>query len=249
MDKANLPSDAVGYVCVSANVPYEIFENLQMANIHVLSIPCAKNITSPIASHADLIIHHLGNNEFVCEPTLYNFLKKDFANVGIDAVFHKGKNKLKNDYPNDCFYNVARIGDFVFENTKITDKVILDFDDKNYTKKIHINQGYAKCNICVVRENALITSDESVFKAATENGFDVLKIESGHIELNGYDYGFIGGASGLLSRDILAFCGEISHHPDGEKIKSFLRNYNMYPVSLKKGDLIDIGSVLPIAYH
>lgn len=243
---ANLPQKNIGYVCISEKTPKSILLSLKQMNITPIFVPSAKDISSPVSSHADVILHHLYKNHFVCEPTLYEYFKKVFNRT--DIVLNKGGLKVNNTYPSDCAYNAARIKDYLFANIKNTDKTILDFKGNVYTKKININQGYAKCSICIVNENALITSDESIFTAATNNGFDVLKIRCGYIEIEKYDYGFIGGTSGLLSKDILAFCGDLKHHPDADNIRAFLRNFNVYPISLKNGALCDIGSILPIAY-
>ena len=75
----------------------------------------------------------------------------------------------------------------------------------------------------------------------------MLKIQKGFISLPGYDYGFIGGCCGKLSKNILAFTGKIESHPDYNNIKDFCRNYNVNVLSLTNDDLLDIGGILPIA--
>ena len=41
---------------------------------------------------------------------------------------------------------------------------------------INVKQGYAKCSICVVSDNAIITADKGIAKAAIQNRIDVLEI-------------------------------------------------------------------------
>ena len=65
--------------------------------------------------------------------------------------------------------------------------------------RVNVSQGYAKCSTCVVGEDAIITYDRGIAKAADAAGMDVLVIEPGHVDLPGYDTGFIGGASGLVT--------------------------------------------------
>ena len=97
-----------------------------------------------------------------------------------------------------------------------------------------------------VDENSLITDDLSIYNAAIGFGLDALLVRKGCVRLDGFDTGFIGGCCGKLAKDMLAFCGDIANHPDYTKINSFLRERNVYPHSLFGGELIDIGSVIPI---
>lgn len=244
LKEANLPDKRVGLVCVSEDIKESLKMNISKLGINQIYAPQIKNIESPVRSHADVMLHHLKADSFVCEPTVFDYFKKEFEKYDINLIC--GKTVAESKYPRDCYYNAARVGDCVFMN--IADSSILDFDKRNYTRKINVKQGYAKCSICIVSNKALITSDEGIYKAATENGFDVLKIQSGYIKIEGYDHGFIGGATGLLSNDVLGFCGDLKTHPDNQNISAFLRNYNVYPENLDKGILQDIGSILPIAY-
>jgi hypothetical protein len=63
------------------------------------------------------------------------------------------------------------------------------------------------------------------------------------IELKGLDYGFIGGASGLISPNLLAFAGDITAHPDFDKIEKFLFKNGINIKILDDGPLMDIGTI------
>ena len=116
---------------------------------------------------------------------------------------------------------------------------------KENLKIINANQGYTKCSTCIVNENAIITSDKSIYKSC-RNEMDVLLIRKGYIELPGTDYGFIGGSSFKYNRNTLVFTGNIELHPDYESIKSFAQNHNVELLSLTENTMIDIGSIIPI---
>ena len=73
-----------------------------------------------------------------------------------------------------------------------------------------------------------------------------LKIRDGFIELPGYNYGFIGGACGLISPYKLAFAGDVTRHPDYLAIKTFLHSQKVEAICLHDGNLFDIGGILPI---
>ena len=113
---------------------------------------------------------------------------------------------------------------------------------------IPVKQGYAKCSLCIVSENAVITADEGLAYTLCRAGLDVLKIIPGCIRLPGYGYGFIGGCCGKLDAATMAFAGDPLTHPDGKKILSFMERHGVKPRNLLgQGEkLIDIGSILPV---
>ncbi|MBQ8808196.1 MAG: hypothetical protein IJZ81_02690 [Clostridia bacterium] len=75
---------------------------------------------------------------------------------------------------------------------------------------------------------------------------EVLLITNDSILLPGYKNGFFGGCCGLGGSDVLLVNGDIKTHPDYEKIVNFLQCKGIYIKNLKKGNIIDIGSILPL---
>ena len=78
--------------------------------------------------------------------------------------------------------------------------------------------------------------------AARENA-RVLLIEKGHIELPGFDYGFIGGAS-FVYEDKVIFFGNIERHPDFENIKDFIEATEYELIYNNSIPLTDIGGAV-----
>lgn len=116
---------------------------------------------------------------------------------------------------------------------------------ENFNKEIvAVRQGYARCSAAVVAEKAFITADESIYRAAVNIGYDVLKIREGYIKLPGYSYGFIGGCSVLLDKNQLFFTGDIKRHPDYDAIKSFAANHGVFLNILDNCALTDIGGMV-----
>ena len=97
-----------------------------------------------------------------------------------------------------------------------------------------------------VAGNSVITSDDGIYLSCLKNNVPVLKICQGHIRLDGYDYGFIGGASGQISDNTIFFAGDITVHPDFEKISEFLKFNNIKFLSVPKVPLVDVGSVIEL---
>ena len=123
---------------------------------------------------------------------------------------------------------------------------------------VDVPQGYSRCCCLPVDDTSFITSDRGIEKALTAAGADVLLIEKGHIELPGFDYGFIGGCAGHImvpsnddscygERQAILFNGDISSHPDYERITAFINERGIDITYFKDYQLTDIGSIITAA--
>ena len=184
----------------------------------------------PLCYHPDMFCFKSKKNKWV-------FYEGITHGLNIDAV--TVKSPVSCVYPRDIGLNAAVVGDYLICNVKYTDETVLEHADKI----IDVKQGYAKCSVCMVDENSIITSDAGIYSAAKKNNIEVLLISKGHITLDGYNYGFIGGCSGLISKNKLAFTGSIAVHPDYEKIKKFCEGRGVEIVSLSNEKLYDYGSM------
>ena len=186
-------------------------------------------------------MHYNKDTVFVLKEctSLKENLKKYFPNV-----IEISKN-IEKDYPNNVMLNCVVLNGKLICNTKTIADEVLQMAIKDNLKIINVNQGYTKCSTCIVNENAIITSDKSIYKSC-RNEMDVLLIRQGYIKLSGTDYGFIGGSSFKYNRNTLVFSGNIKLHPDYESIKSFAQNHNVELLSLTENTMIDIGSIIPI---
>ena len=94
-----------------------------------------------------------------------------------------------------------------------------------------------------VDENAIITYDRGIAAKAVKAGLEVLTIESGHVLLEGYETGFIGGASGRIGDEIV-FNGDLRKHPDFRAITEFVEGRGLKVRYFPGHDLTDIGSII-----
>lgn len=204
----------------------------------------SRNLPKSISSHADMLFCDLGGGECITENVdgylLWHLKRHGFK-------IHSVSEKLQPKYPYDVALNNIVTENFIIASEYADSRILKTAAERNIPL-IKVKQGYVKCSVCLVNSNALITSDENIAFECQKNNIDVLKIRPGYIELPGYNYGFIGGCSGLLSPDTLSFTGDIRTHPDSENIISFCRNYGVNILSLTNKDypLLDIGSVLPL---
>lgn len=239
--KPNLPEENAKIVVMSTNNK-ELVKRVEELGVKVLSSENLSKLLIFEQYHTDLqFLHYNKDTVFVLKEctSLKENLKKYFPNV-----IEISKN-IEKDYPNNVMLNCVVLNDKLICNIKTIADEVLQMAIKDNLKIINANQGYTKCSTCIVNENAIITSDKSIYKSC-RNEMDVLLIRQGYIELSGTDYGFIGGSSFKYNRNTVVFTGNIELHPDYESIKSFAQNHNAELLSLTENKIIDIGSIIPI---
>jgi hypothetical protein len=214
-------------------------------DISIISTLAHPDVYPAIAYHPDIMLHHIGDNIIVYAPNTPISMIEALREIGFEMK--RGAIFLGNKYPHSIAYNVARVGNYAFHNTKYTDPVIKELLYERGIEFIHINQGYSKCLICIVNQNSIITSDMEIYKKASEIGLDVLLIEPDKaIRLEPFDMGFLGGATGLIGKNKLAFAGDLRFHKNFREILSFLSLKAVDVVMLNDERLIDIGSIIPL---
>lgn len=241
----NLPRKKVKRVIVDYRTDKEIIFSLENLGITVYLSCEIPALYDSVKGHTDMSICHIGKNSFVCEPTSYDYYASTLKLDGINLI--KGFAHLTSTYPHDIAYNIAQVSaEKAFHRVAFTDINIIK--NSLCSKYINVAQGYSKCNVCVVAENAIMTQDESIYINAQKHGINALKIANGNIFLKGFDYGFIGGATGLISNDILAITGNVENLVDYGKIVDFCAIYGVKVYSLTDKIPVDIGSIIPITY-
>lgn len=242
----NLPTKNVKLVILDAKA-VKAAEELKKLGINTLITKSIKTFDKYISTHPDMQICHIGENKFFFTSLTENYYMEKIGNFVKENQLKDLKNTFvynltekKLLYPEDCKLNSCISNEWIITHKKNT---LFDCLNK---KIIKVNQGYSKCSIAVVSNNAIITSDSGIEKAAIQNGIDVCKVTNECIKLYGYKNGFIGGCCGKISKDILAFNGNVKLHPQHDKIISFCKNYNVECLSLSGDMLEDIGSILPL---
>jgi rRNA-processing protein FCF1 len=240
----NLPKNIVKVVLLSSGADIKIIKALDKQGIESILVPQCDNLQAQVNSHPDMLCHHLGGNQIVIHKQIIDIIGSKLEKLGFEVI--QSDFDLKPDYPNDCALNIARISDRILCNQNIIDKNINSYIEQKGIKKITISQGYAKCSVCIINDNNIITSDKGIAQAAINNGIDVLLIRCGYINIAGYNYGFIGGTCGKISADKLCFAGNIKLHPSFDIMRKFLHKNGAEAVCLTNEVLEDIGSILPI---
>ena len=211
-----------------------------MRNKVIVSKDAYKPVTDYLAEIADVEFFEPLDN--VAEP-VKNHPDLLYCRLDEEVVFKGRPELLSEEYPSDIIYNAFSTGKYFIHDLKHTDKVLLGCAEAMGLIPVNVKQGYACCSIVPVDEDSVITYDRGIAKAAEAAGMNVIVVEPGHVELPGYDTGFIGGTSGKVGDEII-FNGDLSVHPDFEAIREFIEAKGLKVKYFEGYPLRDIGSII-----
>ncbi|MEE0943954.1 MAG: hypothetical protein UIM24_00685 [Clostridia bacterium] len=241
LENPNLPKDNVTTVIASGEISLESEYMLNSFGIDVIKTKPHRKLYNAVAYHPDMQLHHIGHNNVICDSEAIITANQIFDTENICSG-----NDIENKYPYDIRYNAARVGQFLVCNRDFTDKNIIEDAETKGLEIIAVKQGYAKCNLCIVNENAVITSDKGIKSALVNFPIDVLFVEDDSILLKDLSHGFIGGSTGKIAPDKLVINGNIIFHKNYSEILDFTKKHNVEIISLNNNFIEDIGSILPI---
>ena len=225
-------------------VDYRTTENeinsLKKLNYDVLKIPKDNNLYEAINGHTDIQLNILNKNTIIINKNINLSFKELLKTKNINFI--ESNSTLSSKYPSNISLNAYITDNYLVHNLKFTDKKILEYCKNK--KTINVNQGYTKCSILPLREKVIITNDTGIYNTLKNEGFDILLLPFGDIELSGFNYGFIGGVGGMISNDSMAFFGSLDNYTFGNEVKKFLYKYDIKPIYLSNTKLIDRGSLL-----
>jgi hypothetical protein len=215
----------------------KLWKSLAAQGFEVDFLPDNSQVDTRLSGHADLMVCRIGN-ELIASKNIVNIL----TNRGYSVI--PAEREQSAGYPHDAGLCVCLTGKYVVYNPKTIDpKVAARIG--NYIP-VRVAQGYSKCAVCVVDENSIISADSGAVAEAAKAGMDVLIIEPGHILLDGFREGFIGGATFQPTPDKLVFTGLLDQHPDKERILRYLRKKLVEPLFLTDAPLFDIGGAVAL---
>ncbi len=173
-----------------------------------------------------------------CHPDV--FLCKLGIHESAPIVF-ADQSELAFGYPAEAAFNAACTGRYFIHNLPVTNPLLLASAKAAGMELIHVRQGYTKCSTVIVDEQSIITYDVGIARACSD--LDVLLISPGHVQLPGYETGFIGGCSGRVGNEII-FNGNLAAHPDFVQIGEFIKARGLKCTWFDEYPLTDIGSIL-----
>lgn len=246
IENPNLPTKNVKYVVCDKRINKTIEAELKKMNISLIKVGTDYNLQNPVSSHADIHLFHCSGGSFISSKNFFDDFNKSIKEIGNTDICEKNNNvccaeQLEGEYPKDVLLNAVIVGENLICN-KIT---VCDSIRLLNKKIIETKQGYTKCSVVPISHDAIITDDTNIYNAAKQH-LDVLLIGKGLVQLDGYNYGFIGGCTGKLSEGVLGFCGDINKCISKSEIISFCRNHRVECISLSSDFLYDYGSLIPI---
>ena len=223
------------YVIVAENFPEDSVEKLK-AYGEVVRTRANKKLLRGLDTHTDILVHPLPSGELVVDRDNLEYYKKILPDKNIIP----SHSSLSKKYPKDVPLNAFSFKNYFIHNLKFADQVILDYYKNSAYDMINIKQGYGKCS-SLVTNDFIITSDGGIYESLRDL-IPIYKIKHGEIRLQNFNYGFIGGASGVLGKKIF-FTGDFSHHSSYEEILKIIKKYNYEIEILSKDPIEDFGSI------
>ena len=237
-----MPPEKVNSVAVS-NCP-QLLEKLETLDVKPIITINNPIVDKKLNYHTDLFLLNTGNNLIIIDESQ----KENIVNfLTIGYTVRIISQRVSSPYPSDSILNCVFLNDKLICNKAVVCEEVLNIAENLNYKIIDVKQGYSKCSICVLNDNAIITDDESIYKSTQLNQIDSLLISKGSVQLKGFDYGFIGGCTGLIDKNKLLFNGDINYHKDCNKILDFLSKHSIKPEIIENKPLTDIGSIIPLS--
>ncbi len=212
----------------------------------LLKLPADPTLGSAVASHPDTVLFHFGNEMVTtadyCDVAAYIF--SDIREYRPDVKIGFTADVRSEKYPYDCIFNALVIGKYLFcKSDTISDGVRM-IAERQGLEIVHTNQGYPACSVLHFG-NAAITADLGLGELLKRYGVKVTMIRQGSISLPPYQYGFIGGASGVVGHKVYFF-GNLNTHPDAEKIRKAIEDEGYLAISMDEGELRDLGGIIAL---
>ncbi len=236
----NLPEGKVSLI-ICGGLNRELIEFFESRGTEILCTEKNSLVDKAICNHADISALYLGDGKIIVDNK-----QKILADIlkikGFDVI--ESYNCVKGMYPDDIILNHAIVGDYIIGKRNYFDIAVSE--NICDLRVVDVKQGYAKCSVLVIDNQSIITDDTSIAQKTSENGLDCLLIGKGDILLDGHEYGFIGGASGKISKNEILFFGDITKHRNYNEIKSFLDCRNIEIISFDF-PLTDFGGIISLS--
>lgn len=217
----------------------DILSEMRACGIETVYINETSRIAGELRYHPDILLCQCPDGEWITSADVAQANREKFESFGMKVEI--SAKELGGKYPEDVRFNA-----FFVNGTLFCSRFTAPELREKSEGCILFRQGYVKCSVAVVDSESYITADKGIYAQLAALKKNVLLIEPYNIGLSGYSYGFIGGASGMIKPDTLAFFGDIRTHGSYENIKAFLDNIGINMLSLCEGELYDYGGMIRI---
>lgn len=203
------------------------------------------NVDERVADHPDLQIHPIREDLFIASKDSYDYYKEKLSHYGLEVI--RATSDLDRIYPKDCSLNVGRLKKFYLGKKEAIDPRLEEELKNQGLEPIYINQAYAKCSTIPIRD-FIITSDIKIHRSLVQRKLKSYLIGYGHIALDGFDSGIIGGTCGMINQSQILFTGNIESYKYYKELRNILEIEKIEALYPKDVDLVDLGSIIPLVY-
>lgn len=168
ISKEELPT-----IIADSRMPEEAKRNLKKLG-DVLFLNPTETTYKSISAHPDIFFFQTEDG-LIYAPNAPKKIVKELNKRKIKLT--EGKKEVGKKYPETVPYNAVGIGDTLIHNLKHTDSTILSL----YENHIHVNQGYTRCNLVALNENAFITSISDNRQQSTVNSQRCLSLSKAEL--------------------------------------------------------------------
>lgn len=220
-------------------------QGLLKRGFKVLKMPPAEEISAPMASHPDMLVAKLGNNLITTASYIDKapYIFSDIREYAPHIKIHVTGECQEEKYPKDAILNVLVMGNKIFARCESLSRKVIELAGELDYELVNTRQGYPACTTLALGENEAITADAGLAGTLSKNGITVTLIKNGGITLPPYEYGFIGGATGVFGKEVF-FIGNPKSHASYNEIEQKIKSLVMNPVSLSEEPLSDMGKII-----
>jgi hypothetical protein len=223
-------------ILIDNRAPYPVKDKLKELG-EVVGFSTNGLVYESISGHPDVFITKFADF-IVTSPNLPDEYKALLKKHHIKSI--EGIKPVGNKYPETAHYN-AVITDRVFiHNLNFSEEKLIQAAEEK--TKIHVSQGYTRCNLLALNDDKMITSDRGIYSTLKMSGIGVLFVHPGEILLPGFKNGFIGGTCGIFGNTVY-FMGKLSHIADAKKLEHYIGNAGFEITELYDGPLYDGGGI------
>ena len=191
-----------------------------------------------ISGHPDIFITK-ALDKLIIAPNSPDYIKE--ALYKHEIIFIEGEEPVGEKYPQSSKYNSVCTSTHLIHNFRNTDSVITRICED--LDLIHVDQGYTRCNLIPLLNDAFISSDRGISKVLNRYGIENICIDAKGIELPGFSHGFFGGCCGIFDQKLFVI-GKIDHLENAKEFREFITSKNIEIIELYNGNLFDGGSIL-----
>ena len=235
-------------VLVDCRISDACLRRLMILGFSPITLAPSADLPEAIASHPDTLFSKITDvlisSADYCDTAPFVFT--DLRERHPSLTLRLSSDVFGKKYPLDCPFNALVLADKVYARAASISECVTECAASHGYEFVSVKQGYPACTTLAFESESgayAITADDGMARTLTENGVKVTKISSGGISLPPYEYGFIGGASGVYKNKVY-FLGDIKKHPDAQIILKTIADAGLEAVSLSDEPLFDGGGLI-----